>query len=186
MTERAPRKLKDRILDALSWRGVAFCCFSLVLALLTLSGAFTKADRLIGDLFFGLWSRPADSGLVLVEIDSRSLQRLNNWPWSRAYHASIIKELSEAGAATVAFDIDFSALSSPSGDAALATAIVRSRSRIALASFAQPDTHPRADSDFRVNLPLSIFANTAETGLVNMVADDDGKPREYRLIEDRI
>jgi signal transduction histidine kinase len=185
MTEPAQRNLKDRLLRAFSWRGLGLC-FGLALALLTLSGAFTKVDRLIGDLFFALWSRPADSGLVLVEIDSRSLQRLNNWPWSRAYHASLIKELSQAGATSIALDIDFSAQSSPSGDAALATAIIRSKSRVVLASFAQPDTHPRADSDYRVNQPLSIFANAAEIGLVNMVADDDGKPREYRLTEDRL
>ncbi len=185
MTQHGRRNPKDRILRAFAWRGLAFC-FCLVLALLTLSGAFTKVDRLIGDLFFSLWSRPAQSSLVLVEIDSRSLQRLNNWPWSRAYHASLIKELSQAGAAAIAFDIDFSALSSPSGDAALATAIGRSKSRVVLASFVQPDTHARAVSDYRVNLPLSMFGNLAETGLVNMVADDDGKPREYRLTEDRM
>jgi signal transduction histidine kinase len=186
MIEGARHALKLLSRPTFSCRGPAFCCFGLVLAVLVLSGAFAKVDRLVDDLFFALWSRPAESSLVLVEIDSRSLQRLNNWPWSRAYHASLIKELSQAGAAAIAFDIDFSAQSSPSGDAALSTAIGRSQSPVVLASFAQPDTHPRAVSAYRVNLPLSIFANSAETGLVNIVAGEDGEPREYRLVEDRM
>lgn len=91
--------LKHRSWPTLSWRGLVFFCLGPVLMLLTLSGTFSKVDRLLGDLNFSLWSRPGTSDLVLVEIDSRSLQKLDSWPWSRTYHAALIQRLSQAGAA---------------------------------------------------------------------------------------
>jgi signal transduction histidine kinase len=181
MTERVRQVLKHRSWAALSWRGLVFFCLCAALALLALAGAFVKTDRLLGDLNFSLWSRPPASDLVLVEIDSRSLQKLNTWPWSRAYHAALIQRLSAAGAGTIAFDVDFSAQSAPSADAAFAAAIAQSKSPVVLASFAQP----QADG-YRMSLPLPIFREHAAAGLVNVVADDDGEPRHYRLIEDRM
>jgi signal transduction histidine kinase/CHASE2 domain-containing sensor protein len=181
MTDRVRPVLKPRHWAALSWRGLVFLCLGSALALLTLSGAFLRIDRQLVDFNFSLWSRPAADDLVLVEIDSRSLQKLNSWPWSRAYHAALIQRLSQAGAATIAFDVDFSAQSSPSADAALAAAIAQSKSPVMLASFAQPQA-----GSFRENEPLPILSAHATTGLVNVVADDDGKPRQYRLVEDRM
>jgi signal transduction histidine kinase len=186
MTDGVREALKGRSWAELSWRGLVLFCLGPALALLTLSGAFTQVDRLLGDLNFSLWSRPAAGDLVLVEIDSRSLQKLNSWPWSRAYHAAVIQRLSQAGAATIAFDIDFSARSAPSADAVFAQAIAQSTSTVVLATFAQPDAHPHAAAGYHANLPLAIFREHAEVGSVNIVADDDGEPRQYRLIEDRM
>jgi signal transduction histidine kinase/CHASE2 domain-containing sensor protein len=183
MADEVRQDLRHRFWEALSWRGLVFFCLGPALALLYLFGFFTQLDRLLGDLNYSLWSRPAAQDLVLVEIDSRSLQKLNSWPWSRAYHAALIQRLSDAGAATIAFDVDFSAQSAPSADAALAQAIAQAKSNVVLAAFAQPD--PRAAA-YRQNLPLPIFRQHAEAGLVNIVADDDGEPRQYRLIEDRM
>jgi signal transduction histidine kinase/CHASE2 domain-containing sensor protein len=188
MAERAARALLNRIRArrnwaGLSWRGLSFC-FGPVLALLYLAGAFTPLDRLLGDLNFSLWSRSAGDDLVLVEIDARSLQKLDSWPWSRAYHAALIQRLAAAGAKTIAFDIDFSAKSAPAADSALAQAIAQSNSTVALAAFAQLDAHGAAA--YTENLPLPIFREHAEVGLVNIVAEDDGEPRQYRLIEDRL
>ena len=181
MTDGVRQIPERRSWAALSWRGLVFFCLGPVLALLTFSGAFTQIDRLIGDLNFSLWSRPAADDLLLVEIDAKSLQKLNSWPWSRAYHAALIQRLAQAGAASIAFDIDFSAQSAPSADAAFAQAIAQSRSPVVLAGFAQP----QADG-YRTNQPLPIFREHAAIGLVNIVADDDGEPRQYRLIEDRM
>jgi signal transduction histidine kinase len=182
MTDGVRQILKRRSWATLSWRGLVFFCLGPALALLALSGAFIQVDRLFRDFNFSLSSRPAAGDLVLVEIDSRSLQKLNTWPWSRAYHAALIQRLSAAGAATIAFDIDFSAQSAPSADAALALAIAQSKSPVVLASFEQP----QADMGYRASLPLPIFREHATVGLVNVVADDDGEPRQYRLIEDRM
>jgi len=126
-----------------SWRNLIF---GLALAGATLVGVFAPADRLLRDLNFALWSRPAADDLLLVEIDARSLQKLNSWPWSRAYHAALIQRLTQAGAKTIAFDIDFSAPSAPAADAAMAQAIAEAKSTVVLAAFAQPDVHAGASA----------------------------------------
>src|SRR5262249_20689067 len=85
-----------------------------------------------------LWSRPASGNLVMVEIDSNSLHKLNSWPWSRAFHAAVIQRLSQAGAATIAFDIDFSNQSDPDANAQVANAIAQSKSTLVLPPLASP------------------------------------------------
>jgi len=138
----------------LSWRSVALA-FGPVIALLTLAGVFSPADRLLTDINFALGGRKAAEDLVLVEIDGRSLQQLNSWPWSRAYHAALIQRLSDAGAETVAFDIDFSAQSAPAADAAFAAAIQAAKSRVVLATFAQPDM--QSGGTYLQSLPLPVL-----------------------------
>lgn len=160
--------------------------FGLLLAIAFLVGAFTPADRPLTDFGFSLWSRPAADDLVLVEIDARSLQKLNRWPWSRAYHAALIQRLHNAGATSIAFDIDFSAQSAPAADAALAKAIADAEGTVILAAFAQPNAQADGATGFSINLPLPVFREHAKVGLVNIVADGDGKPRQYRLEEDRL
>ncbi|WP_395021421.1 CHASE2 domain-containing protein [Dongia sp.] len=179
MPDDARQGLK-RIRAALSWRGLMLFGFGPALALLTLAGVFVPADRLIGDLNYSLWSRPAADDLVLVEMDGASLQKIGRWPWPRAYHAALIQRLSQAGAETIAFDVDFSTQQKPADDAALALAIAGSKSRIVLASFRQ------ANGDLKplLNLPLPAFRAHAQLGFVNAVADEDGILRGYLQDDD--
>jgi signal transduction histidine kinase len=173
--------LQSRFWAALTWRGLIFFCFGPALVVLTLSGAFSQVDRLLGDINFSLWSRPAADDLVLVEIDARSIDLLGVWPWSRANHQALIMRLSEAGAAKIAFDVDFSARSDPGANEKMALAIAQSKSPVVLAAFAQ-----WSGKNFLVNLPLPAFREHAQLGSVNMIADEDSKLRHYRLIEDRL
>ncbi|MBW8786107.1 MAG: CHASE2 domain-containing protein, partial [Novosphingobium sp.] len=45
---------------------------------------------------------------------------------------------------------------------------------------------PGGADAFSSNWPLPAFREHAKVGLVNMVADHDGKPRQYRITEDRL
>ena len=61
---------------------------------------------------FDLYQRAApreagDAPIRIVDIDERSLKELGQWPWPRAVVAQLVDSLREAGAAVVAFDIDF-------------------------------------------------------------------------------
>jgi len=49
----------------------------------------------------------ADVPIRVVDIDDNSLDKLGQWPWPRTVTARLIDRLREAGAAVVAFDIDF-------------------------------------------------------------------------------
>jgi adenylate cyclase len=60
------------------------------------------------DLYQRLAPRePADVPIRVVDIDDRSLAQIGQWPWPRTVIAQIIDHLREAGAAVIAFDIDF-------------------------------------------------------------------------------
>jgi signal transduction histidine kinase/CHASE2 domain-containing sensor protein len=183
MAQSLPRRRISRIGAGPAARNLVF---GLALALIFLLGGFAPADRFITDFNFSLADHPAADDLVMVEIDARSLQKLNRWPWSRAYHAALVQRLHEAGAAAIAFDIDFSAESAPAADAAFAAAIAAANDTVVLAGFAQPNARSGAAVRFSNNLPLPAFRDHAKVGLVNIVADGDGKPRRYRIIEDRL
>jgi adenylate cyclase len=51
--------------------------------------------------------QPADVPIRVVDIDDRSLAKIGQWPWPRAVIAQIVDRLRVAGAAVIAFDIDF-------------------------------------------------------------------------------
>ena len=49
-----------------------------------------------------------DSNIIIVDIDEKSLKKLGSYyTWDRSVHAQVIKNLSEGGAAAIAFDILF-------------------------------------------------------------------------------
>jgi adenylate cyclase len=50
---------------------------------------------------------PEDAPIRIVDIDDQSLSKLGQWPWPRTVVAQLVDRLREAGAAVVAFDIDF-------------------------------------------------------------------------------
>ena len=56
-----------------------------------------------------LWPRRSDKTLPvrIVDIDEASLKKLGQWPWPRTELAKLVNELSELGAAAIAFDIIF-------------------------------------------------------------------------------
>jgi adenylate cyclase len=50
---------------------------------------------------------PADSPIIIVDIDQHSQEVLGKWPFSRTYFARMLDVLREDGATVVAFDITF-------------------------------------------------------------------------------
>ena len=49
----------------------------------------------------------ADSPVVILDIDERSLAKIGQWPWSRAVMARLVDAASKAGAVAIGFDIVF-------------------------------------------------------------------------------
>jgi len=134
-------------------------------------GAFASLDRLTGDARFAFSDRPASGQVVFVDIDSASLAQVGVWPWPRQVHAELLDRLMALGAADVAFDIDFSANSSPEGDAALAAALEAAGGYAYLAAFEQVDG---ATGALRLSLPIEPFAAHATAVSVNVSAARDG------------
>ena len=74
---------------------------------------------------------PASGDIVVVKIDDKSLHEVGNWPWPRRTDAALIDRLTEAGARTINFDINFSFPSNPADDRAFEQSLMRS-GRVAL------------------------------------------------------
>ncbi len=92
---------------------------ALLLSLLVLAGvmALRAADPAILSALRGsgfdslqiLWPRQMEAGqpVRIVDIDEASLQSLGQWPWPRTTLAKLVNELTDLGAAVIAFDIVF-------------------------------------------------------------------------------
>ncbi|WP_293881450.1 EAL domain-containing protein [Sphingomonas sp.] len=115
--------------------------------------------------------------VAVVEIDARSLARLHHWPWSRHYHAGVVERLHAAGANLIAFDVDFSAPSEASGDAAFANAI-RQAQPVILPIFQQRASDQATASSAIESKPATVF-ETAWVGGVNIFPGIDGVVRDY-------
>ncbi|SMQ70266.1 EAL domain, c-di-GMP-specific phosphodiesterase class I (or its enzymatically inactive variant) [Devosia lucknowensis] len=139
----------------------------LVLLGLAYSGALASVDTRLSDWRLIASSVPATGSVVLVEIDSASLEEVGVWPWPRSLHADLLDRLMAAGVEDVAFDIDFSSSSTAFEDAQFTAALERAGGYARLAAFAQTDN----TGVVRFSRPLPEFAAQAEPVLVNVLLD---------------
>ena len=54
--------------------------------------------------------------VAIVRIDPQSLRAYPEWPWPRQLYAKAVDRLTDAGAAAIAFDVDFSTAREAEGD----------------------------------------------------------------------
>lgn len=89
------------------------CGFAVIASLLALRGydpPILNALRGAGfDTFQRLWPRDGSvpQPVRIIDIDEASLRELGQWPWPRTQLAALVDELTELGAAVIAFDIVF-------------------------------------------------------------------------------
>jgi PAS domain S-box-containing protein len=110
--------------------------------------------------------------IAIVAIDANSLEQRPLWPWPRSWHATLIDRLVDAGAAQIVLDIDFSAASTPTEDAALAAALRRAGERVILPVFQQP-AQPQSNAIIE-SFPMAALAAHARIASANIRADGDG------------
>lgn len=143
-------------------------------------GALWRLDQVIYDLQLKLWSRPPPSDLVIVAIDTESLDRLGRWPWKRSRHAELIQTLSAAGARAIFMDILFTEpdRESPGEDHDLEQAVADS-GRVFL-----PVIMETLNGRLVETLPLpGLVEHAAGLGHVDIDLDPDGIARRVYLQE---
>ena len=181
-----------------------------VLALvLHFAGALDRADDRLGDWMLAqhAQSRLPPGDIVVVAIDQRSLEELNelagSWPWPRSVHAELLDMLAPFGPKAVAFDLFFNEADrfQDLSDEAFADTVA-GLDNLFFASLRLADGNPAplamlppsfgaerrpgADPDARAILlvPGILREESWRGGLVNFEADADGIGRHTRLYED--
>jgi EAL domain-containing protein (putative c-di-GMP-specific phosphodiesterase class I)/CHASE2 domain-containing sensor protein len=154
----------------------------LVLAAAAAAGLATLAaggggglDAALRNVRDAIRAHPASGEIHVVEIDGKSIAEIDRWPLPRGVHAEAVDRLREAGARTIAFDVDFSNPSQPAEDAKLAAALERAGQIAILPTFRQL---AGAESDrFIDTAPLPAFARHAFLAAANVMPDEDGHLR---------
>jgi diguanylate cyclase len=148
--------------------------FAMLAATWNASAGLDQQLRLIRD---GLRSRPATGQIRIIEIDAKSVQAAQVWPWPRRVHGALVDQLHKAGAQTVAFDVEFSSQSNPVDDQAFGDALARFGGDVILPTFRQKESSE--SHRFIENLPIKPLRDQAFLGSVNVHPDEDGQMRTY-------
>lgn len=135
------------------------------------------------DLRFDIFRRSATDSILLVQIDSPSIEKLGTWPWRRSIHAAIVDKLVALGARDIALDVDFSSPSVPSEDAKLADALARAGNGIILPAFKQAVSRTGGSTSISTSLPIPSLAAHSWIAGINVVADKDGRVRHMPVAE---
>src|SRR5262249_1462355 len=153
-----------------------------VLATVLLAGAHTALQNALTDMRFGWFPRRASGDVVLIAIDSPSIEKVGVWPWPRQHHADLISKLVSAGAGDIVFDVDFSSPSNPASDQSFADALREAGGSVVLPEFKQ---WGRSEGGKTIHLtrPLPQFEQHAWLAIVNVTVEPDGLVRRYSLGE---
>jgi len=138
-------------------------------------------DKLI-DLRYRIVERQATDSMVVVQIDTASLDENKIWPWPRSMYADLLDRLFAAGATDVALDIDFSSPSSETEDARLAAALDRYGEQVILPVYKQ-QIRQVAGQGFRYTQPLPQFRRHARLASLNIHPDEDGVVRQMGIAD---
>ena len=157
------------------WRAAALCLALVASALFSQFGPATYLEQGLEDAGASLRRRPASAELRIVEIDAHSIASIDRWPWPRRNYVQLVDRLQRAGAASITFDVDFSAHADPADDAAFAAAIARARSPVVLATFGQELGSGR--SGWTDSLPVPALREHATIAAVTILPDKDGVVR---------
>ena len=147
-----------------------------ILLLLQLTTLPQRLDNWLYDTLITTFPpEPADD-LVIVAIDEKSLSAVGPWPWPRSVHASLIENLTRAGAERIILDILFT---EPAvGDEALAEAM-RAHGSVILPLYLAPSSQ---NDLFREQLPTPRLASAAlAIGHAHVELDSDGIARGLYL-----
>jgi diguanylate cyclase (GGDEF)-like protein len=125
-------------------------------------------------------TRTTHPSIAVIEISNDSISKIGRWPWSRDWHAILIKALSEAGAKAIVFDVLFSEPSDPEKDLLLSKAI-KDSGKVYLAEVVEVSNNDKKSLLKSIDL---FSMNAKGAGHINLTADLDGVMRRIPLVLD--
>lgn len=153
----------------------ALCAFGYLFGILH-SWSARVSDRLF------LPHQP-DPRIAVVAIDDASIVKTGRWPWDRSVHAELIRRISRAGAAVIAYDVNFSESQDASNDGDLASAIAESGNVVLPVELEliERNSGVSYDPGRTVQAVSSISSGAARSGFSNTPPDEDGIVRSIPL-----
>lgn len=167
---------------------------------------FSRVDRAGLDAMLALHaqSRTLPADIVVVDIDQKSLEAMNetagSWPWPRAVHGELVEAMQQAQPKAIVFDLllneadtfrrdsdeYFAAVIAATPNTYLPTLLLSNGSGAALERY-PPALHiertasadPAATAPLMV--PLVVGEESWRGGAINFLADSDGIGRRYSL-----
>ena len=194
------------------WLALAALFAGLALADYGWLNATRFVDQRGGDLLLALHAgqRPQSDRVVIVDIDQKSLEDMNddagNWPWPRSIHGELIDHIVAQQPQAIVFDILFNEpdVFRPEHDAAFADAVARNPNvwlgmtlnsdgtgavieELPAAVGAKPVGRPEPGARAPIMLPLVVaeYPEAMRGGLINFTPDSDGSGRHHTLYGER-
>ncbi len=99
-----------------------------------------------------------DSPIKVIHIDEASLERLGQWPWSRTTLAELTRQLGEAGAAAIVFDVLFAEPDRTSPEHAFADLTPRRRAAV-MRALGASQSHDEQFAAVLSNYPTVLSAS---------------------------
>ena len=156
--------------------GIAFA-----VSVLHAAGLLAFVERPLQNLRFRVVSRRASGNVVLVAIDSKSLQALDGWPYSEKRYAAAVESLVHAGSRRIALAVTLPSRSSPAEDRVLADALEQARPPVVVSAVHDPEDDTVAgERDTEVLSPVSLRSRSVMAS-ADLLRDDDGLVRRYAL-----
>jgi len=194
------------------WWALALLFAVLACADFGFAGFLRILDQRGGDVLLRMNAnrRTVSDRVVIVDIDQRSLEMMNemagSWPWPRSVHGELLDHLGAQAPRAVVFDILFNEADvyRPNEDAVLADAVARHPeawlamtlnadgvgARVAdmPAAVSRTPLNSRSDPQARVPLmmPLALYSRpeALRGGLINFTSDSDNVGRHQSLYLD--
>ena len=184
---RATRDKRSRIQLLL---GVGFAMSAVVLAAyLGGLGLLSSLELQTVDQRFGLrGAKDPPEEVVVVKIDDATFSDLQaRWPFPRHLHGDVIRRLHEAGAAVIAYDIQFTEPSEPEEDNALIEAVAEADGVVLATTEVSEDGHTNVFGGDDVLAELGARAGNAllpsdEGGFIRRVPYSVDKLKTFALV----
>ncbi|GMM92692.1 putative bifunctional diguanylate cyclase/phosphodiesterase [Qipengyuania sp. MTN3-11] len=157
-------------------RLIATLALAVAVALFAASGAVRPIENTLQNIGFAARMAPASGQIHVVEMDAASIAAIRRWPWDRSHYARLVDRLDQAGARTIAFDVDFSTPSTAEQDQRFARSLSNASATVVLPVFAQRagfSEERQLDS-----LPIPALREHALLGSVSVRPGADGIVRE--------
>ncbi|MFL5385749.1 MAG: CHASE2 domain-containing protein [Longimicrobiaceae bacterium] len=164
-------------------RTVLLAGVALLVPLLAIVFAEARVGRMLERRVYDSWFTlrgplPRPNGVAVVAIDLDSEQSLGRYPWSRKWHAQLLRNLKRAGARVVAFDLTFA---DPTPDDTAFRAAI-DETGIAVLGAKTDVVLRRGARGFRLEEPAAALRD-APIGIVDVRPDPvDGVVREYPVL----